>query len=77
LYHGPLFLVDFNQISVFQYSKILALLYLVEAILFGIAFNRWLILNVTIEESMNYHISNYKINPHDIDYVQEEVNNYI
>lgn len=53
------------------YSAILALLYVVEVILFGIAFNKWLIFNVTIEDSMDYHISNYKSNPHDIDYVQK------
>ncbi|GFG28270.1 hypothetical protein Cfor_07895, partial [Coptotermes formosanus] len=53
------------------YSAILAFLYLVEVLLFGIAFNKWLILNVTVEESMDYHISNYRTNPHDIDYVQK------
>jgi hypothetical protein len=41
--------------------------------MFGIAFNMWLNLNATVEATMDYHISNYDTNPHDIDYVQEEV----
>ena len=60
-----------------QYSAILAILYLVEVILFGLALNKWLILNVTIEESVDYHIRNYKTNPHDIDYTQEAVSSGI
>lgn len=60
-----------------QYSAILAILYLVEVILFGHALNKWLILNVTIEESVDYHIRNYKTNPHDIDYTQEAVSSGI
>jgi hypothetical protein len=57
----------------FQYSSVLAVLYMAELILFGIAFNVWLNLNATVEGTMDYHISNYDTNPHDIDYVQEEV----
>jgi hypothetical protein len=67
--------MDPNHIFMLQYSAILAFLYLVEVLLFGIAFNKWLILNVTVEESMDYHISNYRTNPHDIDYVQKAVSN--
>jgi hypothetical protein len=60
-----------------QYAAILAILYLVEVILFGLALNKWLTFNVTIEESVDYHIRNYKTNPHDIDYTQEAVSSGI
>jgi hypothetical protein len=69
--------MDANHIFMLQYAAILAILYLVEVILFGIALNKWLTLNVTIEEIMDYHIINYKTNPHDIDYIQEAVSSGI
>jgi hypothetical protein len=53
------------------YAAILAILYLVEVIIFGLTLNKWLTYNVTIEESVDYHISNYRTNPHDINYIQE------
>jgi hypothetical protein len=42
-------------------------------ILFGLALNTWLTFNVALEESVDYHISKYKTNPHDINYIQETV----
>jgi len=69
--------MDPNHIFMLQYAAILANLYLVEIILFGLALNKWLILNLTIEESVDYHISNYKTNPHDIDYSQAAVSSGI
>jgi archaellum component FlaF (FlaF/FlaG flagellin family) len=60
-----------------QYSAALAVLYLVEIVLFGIAFIGWLNFNATVEEAMDYHISNYEKNSRDIDYVQEEVSDQL
>jgi archaellum component FlaF (FlaF/FlaG flagellin family) len=60
-----------------QYSAALAVLYLAEIVLFGIAFNAWLNFNVTVEEAMDHHISNYETNTRDIDYVQEEVSDQL
>ena len=69
--------MDPNHIFMLKYAAILAILYLVEVIPFGITLNKWLTLNVMIEESMDYHICNYKTNPHDIDYIQEAVSSGI
>jgi hypothetical protein len=76
-YHILLFVMDPNRNFMLQYTAILAFLYLVELILFGLTFNMWLTFDVSIEESMDYHISNYKANPRDIDYIQEEVSSLI
>jgi len=69
--------MDPNHIFVLQYAAILAILYLVEVIIFGLTLNKWLTYNVTIEESVDYHISNYRTNPHDINYIQETVSSGI
>ncbi|XP_021934848.1 leukocyte surface antigen CD53-like [Zootermopsis nevadensis] len=65
--------VTFRRRFFVAYSAILAVLYLAEIVLFGIAFNGWLNFNATVEEAMDYHISNYRNDSRDIDYVQEEL----
>jgi len=69
--------MDPNHIFMLQYAAILAILYLVEIVLFGLTLNKWLTFNVTIEESVDYHISNYRTNPRDINYIQEVVSSEI
>lgn len=65
--------VTYRRRLFITYSSVLAVLYMTEIVIFGIAFNMWLNLNATVEETMDHHISNYDTNPHDIDYVQEEL----
>lgn len=65
--------VTFKRSLFITYSSVLAVLYMTEIVMFGLAFNMWLNLNATVEATMDYHMSNYDTNPHDIDYVQEEL----